>query len=501
MIPVREGCFCMRSRGWMALLITVVILAGIAIWLARPSSSLDEAVQASAATVRPDAVFLIIVDTLRADRLSCYGYTAHTTPNVDRLASLGVTFTRAQSVASWTRPSVASILTSLYPTQLGLVEQPAPRDQIFEWREKRGQSSHVLLPNIDTMAEIMQRMGFFTGAFVNQPALNHRRSYQQGFREWFYPVTPDTVIQYDPEGEFTAQGWPTVKDADRGDYALVRTFDVWLGQRAQLPKLFAWVHLLTPHVPYRPPPPFAPPPPPEGSDRKLFKSARYDGEVRTIDDMVGKLLDSIDRHVGLERSLIVFTSDHGEEFHDHEMHGHGHSLHREVLHVPLIVAGPSLPPGRSIDAYVRTIDILPTILDLAGGPPTGHEGMEGTTLAKLIAEDGRIRSVYSEAMLYGSTERSLIEGEYKLMYDQQERACRLFDVSADPDERVDLASEQPAHASAMRRNLESLHKRLTEDHRQIRRKYYETANPTEREQELQRERGLEALRALGYIGD
>jgi arylsulfatase A-like enzyme len=491
----------MRRRTWIGLAAGAAILGVIALWLARSSPPPAETDLRSAAATGADAVFLIIVDTLRADRLSCYGYAGHATPNVDRLASLGVTFTHAQSVASWTRPSVASILTSLYPTQLGLVEFPTGRGRTFEWREKRQQASHILLPNVDTMAEILQREGFFTGAFVNQPALNHLESYQQGFREWFYPVTPDTVIQYDPEGEFRAQGWPTVKDADRGDYGLVRTFELWLSQRVQLPKLFAWVHLLTPHVPYRPPPAFAPPEAPEGTERRLIQSALYDGEVRTIDDMVGKLLDSIDRHVGLERSVIVFTSDHGEEFHDHEMHGHGHSLHREVLNVPLIIVGPTLPSGHTIEGCVRTIDILPTILDLAKGSTSRRGDMEGTTLAKLITGEDHGRSVYSEAMLYGSTERSLIEGDYKLMYDQQEPDCRLFNLPADPNEHVNLAPEQSERVAAMRRNLESFHTRLTEDYRLIRRQYFETANPTQRQQEEQRQRGLEALRALGYIGD
>jgi arylsulfatase A-like enzyme len=485
----------------MGLLVGAAVLYGIAVWVARSSPPQVESDQVSRAKPGVNGVFLIIVDTLRADRLSCYSYTGHKTPNIDRLASLGVTFTRAQSVASWTRPSVASILTSLYPTQLGLVEADAERNQTFEWREKRAPAGHLLLPNLDTMAEILERIGFLTGAFINQPLLNQRGSFQQGFREWFYTPTPDRVVQYDPEAEFEGQKWATVKYADRADRALVQAFDGWLQRHAGQPKLFAWIHLLTPHAPYRPSPPAAPPPLIRGTDPRVAVSGRYDSEVRTVDGMVGGLLDSIDRDFGLERSLIVFTSDHGEEFYEHEMHGHGHSLHREVLHVPLIIAGPTLPAGHSIDAYVRTIDILPTMLDLTGSTTANEKRMEGTTLVKLIEEHDRDRSVYSEAMLYGSTERSLIEGGYKLMFDEQGPTWRVFDVTEDPSEKNDLAANQSERVSAMRRNLESLRTRLIEDHRRIRQEYLDTAKPTEQQQEEERRQGLEALRALGYIGD
>jgi arylsulfatase A-like enzyme len=390
---------------------------------------------------------------------------------------------------------VASILTSLYPTQLGLVEIPVPQSDLLEWRERRGQISHELPDSARTWAEMLKDAGFVTGAFINQPALNFTNSFQQGFDDWYAPVAPGVIERCEPEQEFRPQEWSSTKFADESDWALTRKFDAWLEQHAAKPDLFAWVHLLTPHMPYRPAEKYAPVVSGEGDEPS--NSELYDGEVRAIDDMIGDLLESIEKHVGLGRSLIVLTADHGEEFRDHGMFGHGHSLHQEVIRVPLIIASGSLPGGRIIDNHVRTTDILPTVLDVIGQSSAGPPDMEGTTLVPLVAGHDSRLAVYSEAMLYGSTERAVMQGEYKLMCDEQEERCRLFGVLVDPDETSDVAHERPRQASSMRQRLNELHTRLAADYRRRRLKYINQGGLTEIEQQ----RALDALRALGYVGD
>jgi arylsulfatase A-like enzyme len=480
---------------WIMLALTAGVLAG-GVFLYAVQDNVDaakpEASEASAGRDlrRPDAVFLIVVDTLRPDRLSCYGYDAHATPNIDRLAAAGVRFTRAQSVASWTRPSVGAIITSRYATQLALVEKPAQPGKALAWRERREQRGRDVPRYARTVAEMLREAGFLTAAFVDQPGLNGRSGYRRGFVDWYYPVDPEEIRRYEP-GENVRQVWPSTRHADRCDRALIRELHQWLARNGQ-ERLFVWLHLLTPHRPYTPGPEYAPPAPAGGTPSK---SALYDGEVRAVDDMVGLVADAIEQYVGSKRSLIVFTSDHGEEFGEHGMEEHGHSLHREVIHVPLIIVSPALPAGQMVERRVRTIDILPTILELVGHSALAPAAVEGATLTPLNAAGGTSLSVYSEAMLYGSTERCLIEGAYKLMYDEQGEQWKLFDVNADPGETVDISSRLARRVESMRQRLVAFHTRLQRDFEASRRMH-----PAD-EQEQESLDDLEALRALGYISD
>jgi arylsulfatase A-like enzyme len=177
------------------------------------------------------------------------------------------------------------------------------------------------------------------------------------------------------------------------------------------------------------------------------------------------------------------------------MEEHGHSLHREVIRVPLIITSPALPAGGTVEQYVRTIDILPTILDVVGQSARAPENVEGVTLVPTINAAGPHLPVYSEAMLYGSTERCLIDEGHKLMYDEQGDQWKLYDINADPTEAIDLASRWPQRVESMRRCLVELHARLERDYQ-----LSQQVHPTrELEQDLRED--LKALRALGYISD
>ena len=456
-------------------------------------------------TSHPEAVFLIVVDTLRPDRLSCYGFEGHATPNIDRLASMGILFSQTHSVASWTVPSMGSILTSLYPTQIGLTEQPSD-GKSFDWRARRPQLNGTLSQDERTLAEVLQGAGFRTAGFVNQPGLTTRDGFVQGFRDWYYPVSADEIVLYEPAKPLQYRSWaPFVLESYRIDMGLIDEFDTWLASNSQ-EKPFAWIHLLTPHLPYNPAQEFrsARTPPDKTSTTRQTPdqiardpvhldriSKLYDAEVVAADHMVGKILDAIDEHVGFERSLIIFTSDHGEEFGEHGMVEHGHTLHREVVHVPLIVASPSLRGGRTVDAVVRTIDIFPTILETLGEDELAPAGLEGSSLVPCVSDNGSDRPVFSEAMLYGSTERSLLAGGYKLIYDEQDDSYRLFDVSEDPGESVDISEREPERLTQLRTAMTEVYEQLLTD------RLARTGEAPRRAEED--EATLKALRALGYI--
>jgi arylsulfatase A-like enzyme len=437
----------------------------------------------------PDAVFLIVVDTLRADRLSCYGYTSHSTPNIDRLASLGVMFRKAQSTASWTRPAVGAIMTSHYPGQLGLVERPAKARQTFKVRERRPQLNHVLPPFKPTLAELLCDDGFYTAAFVNQPALNCGCGFERSFIDFYYPAAAGKIHRYDGKHSSVRQEWSSTKDALENDRALVQKFEQWLGTRAR-EKIFVWIHLLTPHLPYLPPYKYCRLN--SGGGRRQL-SARYNGEILATDEMVGRIVDAIERQVGLKRSLLIFTSDHGEEFWEHGSHEHGHSLYSEVIHVPLIMVSPRFNAGTIVTRYVGIIDIMPTIIEAAGLKSRPNGKFEGTSLVPAISGQSTALPVYSEGMLYGNTRRSLIMDDFKLIYDKQLKQWSLYNVKVDPGERIDLSKKLPERTQSLRNHLNKLYSRLKREFKYLRQKH------SGQEDEAARRRARKSLESLGYI--
>jgi arylsulfatase A-like enzyme len=383
------------------------------------------------------------------------------------------------------------MLNSRYPTQLGLVEEPAPANTRFQARGRRTQLAYTPPSGVRTLPAALGEAGFRTVAFVNQPFINIHGGFLQGFGEWCYPTAEERVRWHDTSQPIPTTVFPDGTELGRADSVLVEEFVDWIEDNADS-KPFVWLHLLRPHWPYRPPERFLP----DHVDgwREVPKSQRYDGEIRSVDDHIGQVLAAIDKHIGLERSLIVFTSDHGEAFDEHGGVEHGHSLHREVVHVPLIIAAPQLGSGQRIDEYVSAIDIAPTILDLAGVNSVATDGWQGATLGPVIAGEPNPRVAYSEGMLYGGTERSLLFGGYKLMYQAEGRERdKLFNLASDPYETVDLSGRFHTRAADMRRVMDDLHARLLEDYQ---RGVGSDDVPIASEED---ERVLRSLKALGYL--
>ncbi len=454
----------------------------------------------------PDAVFLVVVDTLRADGLSCYGATARRTPNIDRLASQGVTFINAHSPSSWTRPAMGSIMTSHYPTRIGLVEQEEKNGEISGRQKRRRQARHQMMPQKKCLAAFMSEAGFLTAAFVNQPGLSADRGFNRHFSSYFYPASLGRIRHLRQDEKFgdQAQKWGRARDALADDETLINAFTDWLqsldleSQVVEQKRIVVWLHLLAPHRPYLPPEEFSPA---RGGDHIHFMSARYNGEVMAEDILVGKALDAIARHVGLDRSLIIFCADHGEEFWEHGSNEHGHSMYGEVIRVPLIICSPGLPHGLTVKQHVSTIDILPTILDITKTSPAKGWGIAdkfaGHSLLPLLLEGNPDRDwhpLYSEGVLYGSTKRSLIIDNHKLIYDQKHDHWSLYDIGVDPGETEDLAADHPELTATMRRELEKIHLENVKDRDAALRDLKETGQTDD-----DRRRTEKALEALGYI--
>jgi len=430
----------------------------------------------------PQAVFLIVVDTLRPDRLSCYGST-NPTPNIDRFAQSGVMFSRTHSAASWTVPSMGAIMSSLYPTQLGLVEEPAPVTERFPPRERRRQLAYTPPQDVQMLAETLTSEGFHSAAFVNQPFINVLDGFLQGFAEWCYTINETETVWHDTSQPIPQTIYPPGTELGEADSVLVDEFSRWLKVNGDK-RPFVWLHLLKPHWPYRPQRRFMANYP--GDWRRSPDYERYDAEIRASDELIGRVLSAIDASTGLDKSLVIFTSDHGEAFGEHDGVEHGHSLHREVVDVPLIIASPGVPKQTVVEPYVRTIDIYPTLLELLG--VSQPAGLQGKSLMPIIAGERDERVVYAEGMLYGGTERSLVVDEYKLIFeiDGRERR-RLYNVFVDPFEERDISQRVHLRTADMRIALESFHTKLAED----------SDSPATAADD---ERVLESLKALGYIG-
>ncbi|HEY3233156.1 MAG TPA: sulfatase, partial [Polyangiaceae bacterium] len=356
-------------------------------------------------------LILITVDTLRADRLECYGYTQIKTPHINRLATDGSLFSNAFAHVPLTLPSHWSILTGTYPTFHGV------------------RHNAYAEPRRDTpsLAEALKSGGYASAAFVGSFVLDRRFGLARGFDYYF--------------DNFSASRHEGVSPADverRGD-EVVKAFAGWLAHQTHS-RFFAWIHLFDPHAPYDPPEPF----------RSLYSGPPYDGEVAFIDRLVGEIVSLLQSKY--PNATIIFTADHGEALGEHGEETHGLFLYDASLHVPLIVKTGGTRKGSVIDSQVRSIDIAPTLLALAGLQRPGS--MQGTNLVPLL-RGGRSKapsSSYSETYYptYGfgwSELRSVRTEQFK--YIDAPRP-ELYDLASDPKESRNLVASNGAAAARMK---------------------------------------------------
>ncbi len=377
------------------------------------------------------SLLVVLVDSLRTDALGCYGGEANATPELDRLAAEGLVFENAVAPAPWTLPSVASLFTGLDPDAHGVVH------------DERA----VLVDGLRTLAERLAAEGVTTGAFVTNRLVARARNFHQGFETF-------VELFFDPDVE-----------------TLHTSATRWLREQHGL-QTFAYVHAMEPHDPYDPPaelreahvPPYGGPHPlatkeavsalrarlAQGSDPDTLSArdavhfrALYDAEVAGWDAGLGRWLRELEAEGLLEDVVVVVTSDHGEEFLDHGMLTHGHSLHEELVRVPLIVWAPGrVAPGR-VATPVRWTSLHAALIEIARGrigTPSALAAMSSEVHPILLAtEYGQRPGAPAPQRVVG-----LRRGNQKLMWFTGEDRYELYDLDTDPLERVNLLADRSA---------------------------------------------------------
>lgn len=408
----------------------------------------EESVVEASIAAGPD-VYIVVIDTLRHDRTG----PRSATPQLSLLAARGTRFERAYAQASWTKPSVASLFTSLYPSTHGANLR----------RDRLG-------TGVPTLPELLAERGYRTAVFSANPWISPAFGFDRGVQFFHESETEafarlvmlfrgiKTADKLLPGRPLTS-GLRSMEDLYglRGarstncerDVELIEQFASWLsgaGDRS----VFAYLHLMSPHIPYDPP----------GREhdfsatdqvallqavealpetRRRLLVELYDETVRHVDELLGRLIDVIENTGRANEAVIVVTADHGEEFHEHGRWGHGKSLYDEVTRIPLVLVGPGIGAARTSGAPAMLVDILPTVAGIVGlEPDAGWEGRDlrnlppdGTAYSELIREGG-----FESFMLYRDGEKYL---ESTAGVGQPVRA-ESYDLNVDPGEQTDLAA-------------------------------------------------------------
>jgi arylsulfatase A-like enzyme len=387
---------------------------------------------------RAPLVVLFLTDTLRADHTTVYGYERATTPHLADFAKDAAVFEQAIAQASWTKPSVASIFTSLLPGRHRVVQLRDPLD-----------------PALTTIAEMLAGKGFTTGASIGNSVIYlDGHNFDQGF-EYFGGVHgEDDKPSKDPKAKDVVDG------------ALQ-----WLDARAGFPA-FLYVHTMDPHVPYTPPPPFdtmfKPRPLPDrgaADPRTDYKEpddlarivAQYDGDVAYNDQEFGRLIAELKARELYDEALIVFVADHGEEFQDHGQWFHGRSVFDELVRIPLVVKFPrGLYAGRRVPQQVQEVDLLPTILETLGLPVPAPPALAGRPLQGVLSQGASEPPAISEISHRGIVALGVrtAKDKYVQRFSPEEDEL-YFDLVADPLEKTNRIEQGGERVRWLRASLDA----------------------------------------------
>ncbi len=377
---------------------------------------------------------LIIVDTLRADHLGCYGCYSIETPHIDELASKGVLFERATTAVPVTLPSISTIMTGAYPHQHGI----------------RDNGPFRLAPSWSTLAERFSAAGFRTAAFVSAAVIASQHGLDQGFAIYDDDMSGPYAV-YDPELKPFADS--VVGIERRANRTVDRALE-WVRDQAGR-DVFLLVHLFDPHIPQDPPPPY---------DRRYDNA--YDGEIAFTDAQIGRLLAGLERGWRADHRLVAFMSDHGEGLGDHGEELHGFLLFEETMRVPLILTGFArpdgtnraqsvpLPAGQRRGDLARTIDVAPTLCHLMGleaipqsaGVPLLSFGsrqedpIPAPTAAYIETFRPRLSYNWSELRGVRTKDWKYVAGPWDALYN----------LDTDPGETANVVNEQPGVRDSMR---------------------------------------------------
>lgn len=392
-------------------------------------------------------VFLITIDTLRADHVHCYGYNRVETPGIDGLAKDGIRFAQAFTPSPITNSSHASILTGLLPTSHGVTDFGVP-----------------LSPAHPTIAELLKERGYRTAAFIGAVILDSKvlaPGFDRGFD--FYDNFPEHLTK-DPH-------WGRV---ERRGMDVVRRAEAWLDQHP-VGSHFLWIHLYDPHDPYEPPEPYA----------RAYKDHLYDGEIAYADSALVNFVGYLNKTKRFHNSIVIVVGDHGEGLGEHGEDTHGIFLYDSTTHVPLIIKLPGeRNAGQVIDSQVSTVDIAPTILELVGAAPI--ENSDGQSLRSYFEGTNK-----TERPAFGETDYPLRFGWSPL---RSVRSEGFKYIEAPRPEFYDLRSDAG-----------ELHNQYEPWNEQVRKQRTLVAELRTKEARVQ-SKGvlapgtLDELRALGYLG-
>ena len=365
-------------------------------------------------------VLFVTVDTLRADRLPAYGRKDVHTPTIDALAARGVLFERCETATPLTLPSHTTIFSGTLPLHHGV----------------RDNGAFTVPPELPLLAELFHAGGYTTAAFVSAFVLDSRWKLNRGFDTYF--------DQFDTRQANIL----SIGDIERPAGEVVDAVLDWVKRRDRAKPFFLWVHFFDPHAPYAPPPPFA----------EEYKDRPYLGEIAYVDSELGRLLRALADEGVADRTAVVFAGDHGESLGEHGEDGHGFFVYEATLHVPLVFSPPRGGHPARRNEIVSLVDVMPTVADLAGLPIPA--GVQGRSLVPLLSASGRLdeRPAYSETWYprfhFGWSELAAMQdGRYKLI---ESSAPELYDLAADPGEKVNLVTREKERYLALKRQLTSL---------------------------------------------
>jgi arylsulfatase A-like enzyme len=386
-------------------------------------------------------VVLITIDTLRADHLSCYGYARKTTPVIDAIAEGGIVCSNVFAPSSWTAPSMASLFTSVYPINHGVVHGIGyTKDNALNVQE-------VFSPDLTTLAEVFQAHGYVTFGVSSNPHLSEKFHFDRGF------------------DYFTCLEFQDAQAVNKAVYA-------WEEKIKQAETYFLWVHYIDPHYPYTAQKPWINaytseaetrfllnlPPQSWWGLKNLVKDvqhdpnllrhliALYDSEINYVDAHVGELMERFNLY---RNTLVFITSDHGEEFLEHGETGHGNNLYQPSLHVPLVVKLPAKSKQTIVNRPVSLIDVMPALLELSGlAVPATALGASFRPRNSLFSwlkntfAGTDVNYIYAELDTRASL-KAIIAPPWKYIYDCKEKSGQLHNIMSDPMELHDRAGDMP----------------------------------------------------------
>jgi arylsulfatase A-like enzyme len=415
--------------------------------------------QAMPAVSAPDApnVLLLVLDTVRALQLSAYGYPRATSRTLERMASEGARFDRAVATAPWTLPTHASLFTGRYQ-----------RDLSVGWLTPLDSRPR-------TLAEVFAARGYATGGFVaNMRYTSREYGLARGFAAYRdYAVMPSQVVGSSMLGRRAIIAYNALfrkyilvgrKDASQ----VIDEFMEWRRSTSGRP-YFAFLNVFDAHEPYAPDAPYdllfgAEPPTRAIDPRRVYTPEEvqglrdaYDGAIAALDAQLARLFDALEHDGSLDRTIVIVTSDHGEEFAEHGHLSHGNGLHFPALHVPLVIRYPRLVPPTIVTESVSLIDVPQTVLDLAG---VREDAVGGHSLRPFWTQAGGAFPPRSPALsevywapnqperypVSGGNMRSLVSGRLHFIQGPGARE-ELYDIAADPLEQIDLVGD-PRYAAA-----------------------------------------------------